>query len=213
MATPTIFLLSPANSGGKRAAMLVRPDAAFELAVRFRGGGAPLGETFSFLSGLYFRGKMAYASRFAAVDPPLPGVLVITPCSGLLDVRTRIGPPELEAFSRTRVDPREPGYLEPLRTDARELADSLPPGARVVLLGSVATSRYLDPLLPSLRGRLFFPEPFLGMGDMQRGSLMLRAAASGEELPYVPAERALAGRGRGRAAPLLRIEPAGGDQP
>ena len=45
--------------------------ATFDLAVRLRGpGGAALGEVFSFMSGLYFRGKLAYARTFPA--PPAP---------------------------------------------------------------------------------------------------------------------------------------------
>ena len=61
-----VFLLSPASCHGERARLLLRDEACFDLALRLRGEGAPLGEVFSFLSGLYFRGKLAYARAFAA---------------------------------------------------------------------------------------------------------------------------------------------------
>src|SRR5438132_13806102 len=54
-----IFLLSPAHSGSERAKMLLSDRAHFDLAVKVRHGGAPLGEVYAFLSGLYFRGKLA----------------------------------------------------------------------------------------------------------------------------------------------------------
>ncbi|HEY6929256.1 MAG TPA: hypothetical protein VJA66_06235, partial [Thermoanaerobaculia bacterium] len=61
-----IFLLSPASCSGARARMLLRRQARFPLAERVRRPeGAPLGEVFSFLSGLYFRGKHTYAQAFA----------------------------------------------------------------------------------------------------------------------------------------------------
>src|SRR5438132_10431681 len=52
-----IFLLSPANISGERAKLLLRESAAFPLAQRLQSQGAPLGEVFSFISGLYFRGN------------------------------------------------------------------------------------------------------------------------------------------------------------
>src|SRR5262245_41882225 len=77
-----VFLLSPAHVGGKRAGYLFNPKADFPLAQRFqRGETVTLGETFSFLSGLYFRGKLTYASRFARVGD---SVRVITTNRGLL---------------------------------------------------------------------------------------------------------------------------------
>src|SRR5438067_12686385 len=85
-----VFLLSPANPGGQRGRLLVRPEAEFDLAVRLREGAATLGEAFAFISGLYFRGKLSYAQAFA--DPPsgVPGVFVITAAQGLVPPETRI---------------------------------------------------------------------------------------------------------------------------
>jgi hypothetical protein len=81
-----IFLLSPAYAGGERARMILRDQAQFELARRLRSDkGAPIAEVFTFLSGLYFRGKIAYATAFARPARGTPGVLVITPTRGLID--------------------------------------------------------------------------------------------------------------------------------
>ena len=67
-----IFILSPARTNGKRASMVMNPAAHFELAERVRRDpGAPIGEVFSFLSGLYFRGKLTYARHFGRASEPL----------------------------------------------------------------------------------------------------------------------------------------------
>ena len=87
-----VFLLSPAHSGGKRAAMLTRPGANFELARQVQIGAATLGDVFTFCSGLYFRGKLTYARQFAAPPLGVPGVLLITPSRGLLRPETLVGP-------------------------------------------------------------------------------------------------------------------------
>src|SRR2546425_12669755 len=76
--TARIFLLSPAYAGGERARLLFRPEAGFDLAVRLRGEGVALGEAFAFMSGLYFRGKLAYAQVFAAPPPDVAGAVGIT---------------------------------------------------------------------------------------------------------------------------------------
>src|SRR5438093_7510572 len=86
-----IFLLSPANCSGKRAGFLLRKTSRSPLAQRLRSGdGASIGEVFTFMSGLYFRGKMAYASAFA--DPPdgCAGAHVIVPGLGLCPPSTVI---------------------------------------------------------------------------------------------------------------------------
>jgi hypothetical protein len=194
MPEPRIFLLSPAHCGGKRAAVLLRPEAEFPLAERFRSAaGAPLGEVFSFLSGLYFRGKMAYASAFADAPAGLPPALVITTDRGLVDPATEIGPDDLRAFARVPLNPAEPRYAEPLRASLRRLAHA-PGSCRFVLLGSIATRKYVELMLEELGGRVCFPERFVGMGDMQRGALMLRAAECGAELHYMSAAGALRSR-------------------
>jgi hypothetical protein len=185
------FLLSPAHSGGKRAAMLVRPAATFELARQVQIGAATLGDVFSFCSGLYFRGKLTYAHRFAASQF---AVRIITPSRGLVTPDTLIGTPALSEFAAVAVDSSEPRFTRPLQATSLELAAL---GAfDVVLLGSVATGKYLDTLLPIFGNRLLFPDEFAGRGDMSRGALLLRAVLAGKELSYVPAASARRSRAR-----------------
>src|SRR3954471_6432743 len=97
MSRHRIFLLSPAHCGGERAKLLFRPEARFELAMKLRTPrGATIGEVFSFLSGLYFRGKMAYADRFAhSPVADVSGRLVITTNRGLLPADTLVTLKEL----------------------------------------------------------------------------------------------------------------------
>jgi len=189
--TRRVFLLSPAHSGGRRAAMLVRPEAEFELARRVREGGASLGEVFAFLSGLYFRGKLAYARKFARGPEGAAGTLIITSNQGLVPAETIIDAGQLRAFSEVPIDLAERRYREPLCSAAEALDAACGPGAEIVLLGSVATEKYCGCLLPTFGERLLFPADFVGRGDMSRGGLMLRAAAAGEELSYIPVLGAL----------------------
>ncbi|MBV9081410.1 MAG: hypothetical protein JOZ62_01940, partial [Acidobacteriaceae bacterium] len=65
------------------------------------------------------------------------------------------------------------------------------PACSYVLLGSVASAKYTEPLLKVFGERLVFPIDFVGRGDMSRGGLMLRCARSGTELPYVPVHGAV----------------------
>jgi hypothetical protein len=165
--------------------------ARFDLAVRLRGGeGAELGEVFAFISGLYFRGKLAYARAFARppeYDATLAGsgALVITPTAGLRDVSTRITSSALRDFAGVDIARGDPRYRGPLTSSARALANQLGPDCDVVLLGSIASEKYVDVLTDVFGDRLLFPSDFVGRGDMSRGGLLLRSAAGGQELPYV----------------------------
>jgi hypothetical protein len=95
-----IFLLSPANCSGRRAEILLRQQAAFDLAVRVRSAdGVTLGEAFSFLSGLYFRGKLAYSTCFGRAAGGLSHSLVITAGQGLLPVETQVTIEDVRAFA------------------------------------------------------------------------------------------------------------------
>jgi len=182
-----IFLLSPAYAGGKRAALMLNPRAEFSLARRFRSAeGVPLGELFSFLSGLYFRGKLAYARAFARPPAGFPVAFVITPNRGLMDVNLRVGLKDLRSFGRVAIDENDPRYRRPLRRDAARLASGLGTQCEVVLLGSISTTKYAEVLLEFFGERLRFPTEFLGRGDMSRGGLLLRCAAGNRELIYVP---------------------------
>ncbi len=181
-----VFLLSPANCGGTRARLVFNPTAGFDLAVRLRSGdGVTMGEVFSFMSGLYFRGKLAYASAFARPPRGLPGVFVITPNEGLRLADEVVDLARLRRFARGSIDERNPGYRKPLLRDAGTLLEMLGPGCEVVLLGSVASGKYVEPLLAGLGERLLFPAEFVGRGDMSRGGLMLRCVDEGRELTYV----------------------------
>ena len=186
-----VFLLSPANSAGKRAGFLLRRNGRSALAQRLRSTeGATVGEVYTFMSGLYFRGKLAYASAFA--DPPdgCSGVQVIVPGLGLRPASAIIDLAGLRAVARVPVDPTNRRFTSPLRRDAARLAEQLSPADAVVLLGSIATPKYLQPLQDVLGPRLHVPQEFIGRGDMSRGALMLRCAAEGRELTYVPAPSA-----------------------
>ena len=181
-----IFLLSPANASGLRGNLLLKNTIRSPLADRLRDGGAPLGEIFTFISGLYFRGKLAYARAYA--DPPLgiPGVVVITASGGLASPDRLFTLEELREIVAGRVDAAEPSYRIPLERDARLLRDHAGNHCEIVLLGSVATSKYIEPLLGIFGERLMFPAEFVGRGDMSRGGLLLRSARDQVQLKYVP---------------------------
>jgi hypothetical protein len=191
-----LFLLSPANCGGRRASMVMSDRARFSLALRLRDEGAPLGEVFSFMSGLYFRGKLAYARAFARppeADAPLAGsgIFVVTPTAGLRSPDTIVSREALRAFAGVEVSAANARYRLPLEQSATQLREEIGPDSEVVLLGSIASGKYVDVLDAVFGERLLFPADFVGRGDMSRGGLMLRSAASLEELRYVPVRGAV----------------------
>jgi hypothetical protein len=163
--------------------MLMRSGATHQLAVRLETGTLTLGEAFAFMSGLYFRGKLAYATAFA--DPGRQATFVITPTRGLQPPDLMITRALIDEFAAVDVSQDDERYRRPLLADARRLEGAMAPHDRVVLLGSVATAKYLDVLAAVFGDRLSFPSDFVGRGDMSRGALMLRAAAAGTELAYV----------------------------
>jgi hypothetical protein len=183
-----IFLLSPASCGGKRAALLFNDRAEFDIARRVRQQpGAPLGDVFSFLSGLYFRGKLAYAREFQNPPPRrAPGIQIISPTDGLYSPGDLVTLKDLERFAGVPIDAEESRYRYPLERDATKIAERIGSKCQVVLLGSVATGKYVDVLSPIFGTRLVFPKEFLGHGDMARGAMLLQRAASGVELTYIP---------------------------
>ncbi|HJT80853.1 MAG TPA: hypothetical protein VJ719_06630 [Chthoniobacterales bacterium] len=181
-----IFLLSPAYAGGERARMIMSDRAKFALAQQLRTPqGATIAEVFTFLSGLYFRGKIAYAATFARATNGTSGVLVITPTRGLVDATTRITLDDLHEFAEVDVELTNPRYRKPLERDAKRLAKSLTAKCEVVLLGSIASNKYVEVLLAHLGEKLRFPGDFVGRGDMSRGGLLLRCAADRTQLPYI----------------------------
>jgi hypothetical protein len=192
-----VFLLSPANCSGRRAQIVLSERAQFDLAVRLRGDrGVAIGEVFAFISGLYFKGKLAYALEFAR--PPEPGApiagsgaLVITPNAGLRPVETGVSADAVRGFAGVDIASNDPRYRRPLVASARALAEEIGPDCDVVLLGSIASAKYVDVLTEVFGARLRFPIDFVGRGDMSRGGLLLRCARSGEELPYAPVQGAV----------------------
>ena len=113
------IFLSPANAAGVRAKMVASDRAQFELAVRFRSSGVPLGELFSFISGLYFRGKLAYSKAFAQGPPGLGGTYVITASGGLIEPNLPITRDRLHEISAGQVEASNARYRGPLERDAR----------------------------------------------------------------------------------------------
>ena len=180
-----IFILSPAFCGGKRGQMLLSERSEFPLAVELRNCGARLGEIFTFMSSLYFRGKLAYSQAFAQPPTGLPGTFVVTPGRGLRQPDEIFTIQQLREIAEIEVHERNAKYREPLEHDSRELAKSISQDCELVLLGSVATSKYTSILADVFSDRLCFPIDFVGRGDMSRGGLMLRCVENGEELRYV----------------------------
>lgn len=164
--------------------MLVNPEATFDLAQRIRNGGAPLGEIFSFLSGLYFRGKLTYANHFARPHGGVPAVWIITSSDGLVPATRVVNAAELKSYGKVDIDPSEARYLRSLQASAGALAQKLSLDGELVLLGSVGTSKYVEPLIEIFSERLKFPVEFVGRGDMSRGGLLLRCAEADAELEY-----------------------------
>jgi hypothetical protein len=205
-----VFLLSPANCGGRRAAQALSPNAQFDVAVRLRSaGGVPLGVLFAFVSGLYFRGKLAYARRFAAPpDPANPivgsGVHIITTNAGLRSPDTLVTADAVRAFSQAEVHAANETYRRPLEQSARALQREVG-DCEVVLLGSIASPKYIDVLLGIFGDRLRFPIDFVGRGDMSRGGLLLRQVTAGQELAYVPVAGAVRTGVRPPKLPRLRV--------
>ncbi len=187
-----VFLLSPANCNGTRAKQVLSPNAHFALATELRSRrGAMLGDVFAFVSGLYFRGKLTYAMRFAAPaeldnDVIGCGVHIITPNVGLRSPDTYVTHRAVCAFAGGDVDPANASYRRPLEKSAHALRREIDAACDVVLLGSVASPKYVSVLLDIFGERLRFPIDFVGRGDMSRGGLLLRKAREGVELDYVP---------------------------
>jgi hypothetical protein len=210
MTRSRVFLLSPANCSGRRANQVLSPKATFALACELRSrSGARLGDVFSFVSGLYFRGKQTYAQRFAAPpDPANPivgaGVHVITPNAGLRTPDTLVTGRALRAFAAADIDAANAAYRRPLERSARALDAEVGRDCDVVLLGSVASPKYVSVLLEIFGGRLLFPIDFVGRGDMSRGGLLLRRASEGVELSYVPVAGAVLHGARPPKLPPLR---------
>lgn len=151
-----------------------------------RSGGLTIGDAFAFMSSLYFRGKLAYARAVVARRGETAAARVITPSRGLVSPNAMASVALLEEFAAVDIAEGDERYRAPLERDLRTLTARLSPDARVVLLGSIASDKYVDVLAPALGERLHYPPSFVGRGDMSRGGLLLRSAAAGVELDYAP---------------------------
>jgi len=199
-----IFLLSPVNAAGIRAKLITSAKAEFQLAVQLREQGLPVAEVFSFISRLYFRGKIAYANAFGEVSSTAASAYVIMTGRGLIPPCTVVTQSDLRKLSTVPIDHRDPRFRGPLERDARALSETVGPDCQIVLLGSIATPKYVEPLLGVFGERLLFPSEFVGRGDMSRGGLMLRCARENMQLTYVPVATA---ERHGRRPPKLPKPP------
>lgn len=182
-----IFLLSPANLNGRRGQSLLNPKAQFPLARELRSAqGAEIGELFSFVSSLYFRGKLAYARAFGRALADQESAYVISAGGGLCLPQERLSLERLQSWANVSIHRDNPHYTAPLIRHASALLDRSTPSTRFILLGSVASDKYVEPLLDVFGAALLFPEPFTGLGDMSRGALLLRAVRDRAELAYAP---------------------------
>src|SRR5215203_2571767 len=198
----TVFLLSPAFCGGRRAGILLNPTSQATTVLELRSGRMTLGRAFTFMSGLYFRGKLSYAERFGEA-------LVITPTRGLQAPSLPFSLSLLREFAVGDVSLDNAEYRSALERDVQALAQRIGARSHVVLLGSVASGKYVDVLLPILGAQLRYPTAFIGRGDMSRGGLMLRSAASGIELEYDALTAGVRPRGARppKLDPMTRLQP------
>lgn len=178
-----VFILSPASCRGRRAAHLLSPRSNTPLASQLRSaGGAPLGDVFTFCSSLYFRGKLTYARHFAAPRD----IYIITPTTGLQSPEACVTHASILEFADGDIDLANARYREALERSAAALLAEIGNARDVVLLGSIASPKYVGVLGGIFGERLRFPVDFVGRGDMSRGGLLLRKASEGVELEYVP---------------------------
>ena len=141
-------------------------------------------------------------------EPDLPltasGALVITPNAGLRAVETAVTVDALRRFATVDIAANDPKYSKPLIASARTLADEIGPESDVVLLGSVASAKYVDVLVQIFGDRLLFPVDFVGRGDMSRGGLLLRSRPRRRRTAIRP--------GEGRRAPRPAAAAPAADQ-
>jgi len=176
---PQTFLLSPADCGGPRAKRLLRRLKEDPVAR------PSLGDGFREISALYFRGKLDYARRFANPRPGQVPVWVITPSRGIRPVTDALDAKALGEFGAARIAENHQPYRQALDASLADLCDVLTDRDRVVFLGSLATRKYID-ALGVLGRRVVAPHAFDGLGNMQRGSMLLRCVREGTEMAYRP---------------------------
>jgi hypothetical protein len=197
---PKVFVISPATAHGPRALSLRRPDSNSTLARQLREDGVPLGDVFSSLSGLYFRGKLEYARAFAhAPAAETGGVYIITMTDGLVSPDARISVQDLERYALCGEGAA--AAVSALEGTARALLQRIGSEGDVVLLGSVGTGKYTDLLTPIFGERLLFPRDVLHIGQLARGALFLTRAREHRELEYIRVADIIRAGGRASIRP------------
>ena len=172
---------------GIRGQRLLSETGPSELARRLRESSAPIGEVYRFISSLYFRGKLEYAEKFQNPPSGVAGVQIITG-HGLMLPQTTISLTELRRISATEIDAGNSDYRRSLDCDLLKLREMSSGETEIILLGSIATSKYITPIREVFGERFLFPKEFRGLGDMSRGSILLKCCSQGRELAYLPVE-------------------------
>lgn len=199
MTRPRIFLLSPATAHGARAKTLLAPEPRSPVATQLASAdGMPLGQIFTYLSGLYFNGKLTYARHYSTPPPSLgrTGIYIITMTDGILTPEHRIGLDDLQRYAAAEKQTED--GRRALETSARALAETIGPRCDVVFMGSVASDKYTAIIEPVFGRRLLFPPELVGRGQLGRGALLFRCVRENRELDYVPLADLV---DRGRSAP------------
>src|SRR5687767_2693589 len=149
-----IFLISPASLAGIRGRAVLEGRSSAPFMEALRAEGVRLVEVYAFISSLYFRGKLEYAVRFARPPGGIAGAWVITPTRGLVGADARVTLADLEEFASGSIETDDARYRDALRRTALHVASGLGGAGDVVLLGSIASSRYLEPLAEVFGERL-----------------------------------------------------------
>ena len=179
------MLISPANLSGRRGQMVLNPKSEFALGRALHSAaGAPLGDVFGFVSGLYFRGKREYARAFARPPAGVLGSFVMTAGGGLCSPDEPVTVARIRGWAAVSIHEQNLHFTAPLIRHASALLEACAVDTQFVLLGSVATKKYVEPLLAVFGERLLYPRDFAGRGDMSRGSLLLSAIRAQRELEY-----------------------------
>ena len=169
-------------------------------------GGAALGDVFSFLSGLYFRGQADLRARVRGAAARRAGRSRHHAERGLLPAEEPVTLARLRAL-RARADRRGRAALPAARWTATRatLADAIPPDTEVVLLGSIATGKYVDILADGLRRAAAFPGRLRRprRHEPRRAAPALRARRPRARVPPDRGRRRATARGR-RSSPACR---------
>jgi hypothetical protein len=107
----------------------------------------------------------------------------------------------LRIFSRGAINVTNRRYCSSLQCSAKQLVRQVGSECEVVLLGSIASGKYLMLLSPIFARWLRVPAEFIGRGDMSRGGLLLRCVNDNRELTYIDVPK----QAQGYNANLLRF--------